>query len=74
MREEDLKLSEDKKLYPPRFVITVTGSNYAENSRVAFIFQGGIQEIIKEISLSRGIFYMITKLLFDVYGIPWKIL
>ena len=55
MCEEDLKLSEDKKLYPPRFLITVTGSNYAENSLVSFIFEGATQEIAKEISLNKGI-------------------
>ena len=69
MSKEDLQLSEDKKLYPPRFVITVTGSNCVENSHVAFIFEGGIQEFSKEISLTKGIFHMITKLLFDVYSI-----
>ena len=54
------------KLYPPRFVITITGSNDAENSLVSFIFEGATQEIAKEISLNKGIF---TKLLFDVYCI-----
>ena len=36
---------------------------------MAFIFEGGIQEFSKEISLNKGIFRMITKLLFDVYSI-----
>ena len=67
--EEELQLLEAKKLYPPRFVITITGSNYAENSLVSFIFEGATQEIAKEISLNKGIFHIVTKLLFVVYGI-----
>ena len=67
--EEELQLLEAKKLYPPRFVITITGSNYTENSLVSFIFEGGTQEIAKEISLNKGILHIVTKLLFDVYGI-----
>lgn len=66
--EEELQLLEAKKLYPPRFVITITGSNYAENSLVSFIFEGATQEIAKEISL-KGIIHIFTKLLFDVYCI-----
>ena len=36
---------------------------------MSFMFEGTIQEITKEISLNKGIFHMITKLLFDVFGI-----
>ena len=66
--EEELQLLEAKKLYPPRFVITITGSNNAENSLVSFIFEGATQEIAKQISLKKGIIHVVTKLLFDIYG------
>ena len=36
---------------------------------MSFIFEGATQQIAKEISLNKGIFHMITKVLFDVYGI-----
>ena len=74
--EEELQLLEAKKLYPPRFVITITGSNNAENSLVSFIFEGATQEIAKQISLKKGIIHVVTKLLFDIYGmiITWEIL
>ena len=36
---------------------------------MSFMFEGTTQEITKEISLNKGIFHMITKLLFDVFGI-----
>ena len=74
--KEELQLLEAKKLYPPRFVITITGSNYAENSLVSFVFEGGTQEIAKQISLNKGIIHVVTKLLFDIYAmiITWEIL
>ena len=36
---------------------------------MSFMFEGAAQQIAKEISLKKGIFHMITKLLFDVFGI-----
>ena len=55
---EELQLLEQKKLYPPRFVITIIGCSTAKNSLVAFTFKGATQEIVKEISLVKGIVYM----------------
>ena len=58
MTIEELKLSEHKKLYPPRFVITVTKSSAAEDSFVDFTFEGATQEIVKRIPFTKGIVYM----------------
>ena len=58
MSIEELQLSEHKKLYPPRFVITVTESSTAEDSLVSFTFKGASEEIVKKISLTKGIVYM----------------
>ena len=54
MNEEYLKLKEDNKLYPPRFVITVRRSSTAMDSYVDFTFQGATREIVKRISLTKG--------------------
>lgn len=48
IRVDELKLLEDEKLYPPRFVIRVTGSSIAETSHVVFTFPLATQEIIKK--------------------------
>ena len=58
MTKEQLQLSEHQKLYPPRFVITVTESSAAKDSLVVFTFEGATQEIVKQISLTKGIVYM----------------
>ena len=58
MSIEDLQLAEYKKLYPPRFVIMVKKSSAAKDSHVNFTFEGATQEIVKTISLSKGIVYM----------------
>ena len=54
MSVKDLQLREDKKLYPPRFVIRTRGSSAAEDSLVTFTFEGATEEIVKEIILSKG--------------------
>ena len=58
MNIQELQLSEHQKLYPPRFVITVTKSSAAEDSLVVFTFEGATQEIVKKISFTKGIVYM----------------
>ena len=58
MNIQELELSERKKLYPPRFVITVTKSSAAEDSLVGFTFEGATQAIVKKISLTKGKVYM----------------
>ena len=58
MSIEQLQLAERQKLYPPRFVITVTESSAAEDSLVVFTFEGATQEIVKKISLTKGIVYI----------------
>lgn len=62
MHVDELKLKEKNNLYPPRFVITVTESDTAEDSHVVFTFQGATEEIIKEFSLTEGIVHMICRL------------
>ena len=54
MSVDYLKLKEDKKLYPPRFVVTVLRSSTATDSFVDFTFQGATQEIVKRIRLTKG--------------------
>ena len=54
MSEEYLKLKEDNKLYPPRFVITIRRSSSAMDSYVDFTFQGATRQIVKRISLTKG--------------------
>ena len=55
---EQLQLAEGQRLYPPRFVIAVTKSSAAKDSLVVFKFEGATQEIVKKISLTKGIVYM----------------
>ena len=54
MSVDYLKLKEDNKLYPPRFVVTVLRSSTATDSFVDFTFQGATQEIVKRIRLTKG--------------------
>lgn len=65
MRFEELQLMEDKKLYPPRFVVKVCGSAAAESSRAIFTFQGTIKTIVKEVILNKGkvLFHTISTLI-----------
>ena len=55
MSVDYLKLKEDNKLYPPRFVVTVIRSSTATDSFVDFTFQGATREIVKRIRLTKGI-------------------
>ena len=55
MTEEDLKLREATKLYPPKFVVKIRGSSAAEDSKVIFTFEGATKEISKEIFLTKGV-------------------
>ena len=54
MSVDYLKLKEDNKLYPPRFVVTVIRSSTAMDSFVDFTFQGATREIVKRIRLTKG--------------------
>ena len=54
MSVDYLKLKEDNKLYPPRFVVTVLRSSTATDSFVDFTFQGATQEIVKRFTLTKG--------------------
>ena len=60
-----LELKEEKRLYPPRFVINVRRSRTAEDSHVDFTFQGATREIVKRIflNITEGIIYMILRLI-----------
>ena len=54
MSIEDLLLREAEKLYPPRFVV-VARSSTAKDCHVVFTFEGATEEIVKEITLQKGI-------------------
>ena len=55
MSEDDLKLKESMKLYPPRFVVEIRGSSTAKDTKAVFTFEGATEEIFKEIILTKGI-------------------
>ena len=55
MNVDELKLREDNKLYPPRFIITIWRSSAAEDSYVDITFEGATQKIVKRFSLTKGI-------------------
>lgn len=63
MSEDDLKLREDNKLYPPKFIITVRRSSAAGNSHVDITFEGATRKIVKRFSLTTGIVSMMCRLL-----------
>ena len=58
MSEDDLKLKENMKLYPPRFVVEIRGSSTTEDTKAVFTFEGAIEEIVKEIILVKGIVHI----------------
>ena len=60
MTMEELHLSEKRKLYPPRFVIKIQGSNVLQNSPLAFKFEGATEEIVKEVIFTKGIICITT--------------
>ena len=55
MTIEELQLREATRLYPPRFVIKIQGSNVVQNSPLAFKFEGATEEIVKEVIFTKGI-------------------
>ena len=51
MDPDELKLSEHKNLYPPRFVVKISG---AGNPKAVFTFEGATEEIEPEVLLTEG--------------------
>ena len=64
MRPDELQVREEKKLYPPRFVITVRRSCAAPDSRVVFRFEGATRQIVKDVILPPGIVH--TRFIQDI--------
>ena len=58
MCREELELSEDEKLYPPRFVVNVKASNTAGDFRADFKFEGATEDITKEIIFTNGMVHI----------------
>ena len=56
----ELRLREAYRFYPPRFVVTIQGSNVVEDSAVAFKFEGATEEIVKEVIFTKGIICITT--------------
>ena len=52
MTPDELKLSEQENVYPPRFVAEISG---AGNSKAVFTFEGAIETIKSEVLLMEGI-------------------
>ena len=63
MSAEELQLKERMNLYPPRFVFKISASSTAEESKAVFTFEGATEEIVKEVILTKGITYIICRLL-----------
>ena len=59
---EELKFCENERLYPPRFVVAVSGLSVAKDTHVAFTFEGATKKIVKEIILTKGIVYVMWML------------
>ena len=63
MSTEELKLCENERLYPPRFVVTIRGLSSAKDSCVAFTFEGATTKIVKKSILNtKGIVYVMWML------------
>lgn len=70
MSMDDLTLREHASLYPPRFILKMTASSTADNSKAVFTFEGATEEIVKEVILTTGIVHIVFKLLYtDAYSI-----
>ena len=70
MSLDNLTLREHASLYPPRFILKITASSTAHNSKAVFTFEGATEEIVKEVILITGIVYIAFKFLYtDAYGI-----
>lgn len=52
MTQDELKLSEQENLYPPRFVAEISGAGY---SKAVFTFEGAIETMKSEVLLMEGI-------------------
>ena len=63
MSKNELILKERLNLYPPRFVVKISASSTAEDSKVVFTFEGATEEIVKEIILTKGIVHITRRLL-----------
>ena len=61
MRKDDLILKECMNLYPPRFVVKISASSTAEDSKAVFTFEGATEEIVKEVILTKGIIQTIHR-------------
>ena len=70
MGVEELELSEAKGLYPPRFVVTIKGSDAVRNSIVEFKFEGATKEIVKEVIFTKGT-VCITSYFVGAYMASW---
>ena len=55
MTIKELQLREETRLYPPRFVLKIQGSNVVKDSALAFKFEGATQEIVKKVIFTKGI-------------------
>ena len=58
MSEDYLKLKENLKLYPPRFVVEIRGLSTAKDTKAVFTFEGATEEIVKEIILTKGVVHI----------------
>ena len=58
---KDLILKERLNLYPPRFVVKISASNTAEDSKAVFTFEGATEEVVKEVILTKGIIQTICR-------------
>ena len=63
MSKNELTLKERLNLHPPRFVVKISASSTAEDSKVVFTFEGATKEIVKKIILTKGIVHITRRLL-----------
>ena len=54
MNIEELQLCEARRLYPPRFVVTIRRSSTVRDSTVVIIFEGATEKIVKEVIFTKG--------------------
>ena len=67
MCKEELELSEDEKLYPPRFVVNVKASNTAGDFRADFKFEGATEDITKEIIFANGMVHLVISMTYILH-------
>ena len=68
MSAEELRFMERKRLYPPRFVVTIRRSSTVRDSTVVFTFEGAAEEIVKEVILTKGTLWEKIVVLFVHYS------